>query len=193
MAHISLHTHFVFSTKERAPQITEQWRERLYAYIGGIVRNADCRLIDAGGMSDHIHLLIGMHQSIAPADLMRLVKSNSSGWVHEDIKAPFEWQKKYGAFSVSKSGLDAVIHYINTQEEHHRTMTFQEEYLELLKRHEIDYDPRYVFECSDYCGRPVISTPKPRHEIPAFKPERPHAFKPRSGTTHLSRGAAASR
>jgi putative transposase len=146
MAHICLHTHFVFSTKDREPQIKPEWQERLYAYIGGIVRVKKCRLIAAGGMEDHVHLLVGMHQSVAPADLVRDVKASSSGWVHDELKEPFEWQTKYGAFAVSKSGLDAVVQYINTQAEHHKRMTFQEEYLEFLKRHGIEYDPRYVFE-----------------------------------------------
>jgi putative transposase len=146
MAHICLHTHLVFSTKDRIPQIQVEWQQRLYEYIGGIVRAQKCRLIAAGGISDHVHLLVGMHQTVAPADLVRLVKSNSSGWVHDEFKAPFAWQVKYGAFAVSKSGLEAVVQYINTQEEHHKHMTFKEEYLGFLERHEIEYDPRYVFE-----------------------------------------------
>jgi putative transposase len=119
---------------------------RLYSYIGGIVREKKCRLIAAGGINDHVHLLVGMHQSIAPAELVRDVKANSSGWVHDELKAPFEWQAKYGAFAVSKSGLEGVVEYISTQAEHHKRRTFQEEYLEFLKRHGIEYDPRYVFE-----------------------------------------------
>ena len=146
MAHVALHTHFVFSTKHREPTIVPQWWPRLYEYIGGIVRNSNCRLIAAGGAADHIHLLIGMHQSVAPADLMRLVKCNSSGWVHDELKCPCEWQNSYGAFAVSKSGLDSVIDYVNTQEEHHRGMTFEEEYLAFLKKHGVEHDPKYVFE-----------------------------------------------
>jgi putative transposase len=146
MAHISLHNHFVFSTKDRKPRIANDWQSRLYAYIGGIVREKKCHLVAAGGINDHVHLLIGMHQTIAPSDLIRDIKSNSSGWVHEELGIPFAWQVKYGAFAVSKSNVNAVAEYINTQEKHHRTMSFQEEYLEFLKRHEIDFDPRYVFE-----------------------------------------------
>jgi putative transposase len=146
MAHVCLHNHFVFSTKDREPQIAKEWQARLYAYIGGIARANRCHLVAAGGIGDHVHLLIGMHQSIAPSDLVRDIKANSSGWVHEELGAPFAWQVKYGAFAVSKSGVAAVTEYINRQEEHHRTMTFQEEYLGLLKRHEIEFDPRYVFE-----------------------------------------------
>jgi len=146
MAHISLHSHFVFSTKHREPLIAHEWQQRLYEFIGGIARNKKCRLIAAGGMSDHVHLLIGMHQSIAPADLMRVIKSNSSVWVHEELKQVLDWQNSYGAFSVSKSGLDDVINYINSQDEHHRTMSFKDEYLAFLKKHEIDFDPRYVFD-----------------------------------------------
>ena len=77
---------------------------------------------------------------------MRLVKCNSSGWVHDELKCPFEWQNFYGAFAVSKSGLDSVVDYINTQEEHHRGMTFEEEYLAFLQKHVVEHDPKYVFE-----------------------------------------------
>jgi len=144
---VSLHVHLVFSTRLREPMIGKEWQPRLYGYTGGIVRNLKCVLLAAGGMPDHVHYLVGMHQSVAPADLLRTIKANSSAWVHETIGLPsFAWQEGYGAFAVSKSSLEAAKNYINTQEEHHRTQTFKEELIKLLDKHEIPYDPRYVFD-----------------------------------------------
>lgn len=139
--------HIVFSTKERHPWITDEIRPQLHAYLGGIARNFDATAISVGGVSDHVHLLIALPTKLAVADGVRTLKSNSSGWIHDRWPDRlFQWQIGYGAFSVSESNQDAVVRYIENQIEHHRQRTFQEEFLELLSRHRIEHDPRYVWE-----------------------------------------------
>ena len=144
----SLHCHIVFSTKNRLPSIDGEWQARLYEYIGGILRKEKCVLSAAGGMPDHVHLLVSLSREIAVADLVRLIKANSSKWVHETFPTSraFAWQAGYGAFSVSHSNRDAVKKYIAGQAAHHRVRTFQEEFIEFLKRHDIEYDEKYIWE-----------------------------------------------
>lgn len=140
--------HAVFSTKHREPTISEATAKRLYPYIGGILRAENCSLLAVGGMPDHVHLLMNVHPSKAVAEVLRVVKSRSSGWIHQTFAehADFAWQAGYGAFSVSQSNREWVMSYIDTQAEHHRTRTFQEEFLELLRRHAIEFDVRYVWD-----------------------------------------------
>ncbi len=149
MSHSDTHlaTHFVFATKDRAPLITFDIRPRLIEYIGGIARADRCTLLAANTMEDHVHLLIQVHSSVAVADLMREVKSRSSAFVREAFPDTewCGWQNGYGAFAVSRSGIDAVQTYIAQQEEHHRRMTFEEEFVALLKRHGIEYNPKYLW------------------------------------------------
>lgn len=142
-----LHYHLVFSTKDRRPLIHTAWGDRLYAYIGGTVRAMDGILLRAGGTPDHVHLLCSLSKQTAVADALRSIKANASRWVHETIAEAkgFGWQKGYGAFTVSHSGLDAVRDYIDRQDEHHRRMTFQEEFLALLARHDVTYDEQYIW------------------------------------------------
>ncbi len=143
-----LHCHIVFSTKNRLRSIDGEWQPRLYEYIGGILRKQKCVLTAAGGMPDHVHLLVSLSREMAVAEVVRLIKANSSKWVHEEFVASrgFAWQAGYGAFSVSHSNLDAVKQYIAGQAEHHRVRTFQEEFIEFLKRHEIEYDEKYIWD-----------------------------------------------
>jgi REP element-mobilizing transposase RayT len=140
--------HYIFSTKERAPVIDADMREKLLPYLGGIIKELRASPLAINAVADHIHILIRMPSDVAPADMMRVVKANSSRWVHEQWPAreSFGWQIGYGAFSVSESNADQVKEYIARQEEHHRRMTFQEEFVAFLKRHQIQYDPRYVWE-----------------------------------------------
>lgn len=139
-------SHIVFSTKNRKSLITTELAPRLYAYLGGIARKRKCSLIVAGGVEDHVHLLVDIHPSTAMADLVRDLKSNSSGWVHGTISVPeFAWQTGYAAFSVSKSNASAVAKYISNQAAHHRRRTFKEELIEFLERHEVPYDAKYMF------------------------------------------------
>ena len=140
--------HIIYSTKYRKPTIDSVWQDELYAYIGGILRDSRGVLLKAGGIEDHIHLLAKLPPTIAVSDMLRLIKTNSSKWINE-VKKPkkaFEWQPGYGAFSVSESQVSAIEAYISNQREHHQTRTFQEEFLLLLKKHNIEYDVRYVFE-----------------------------------------------
>ena len=144
--HLSLHYHVVFSTKDRVPSIATAWRERLHAYLGGVVRNVNGVPEAMGGIADHVHLLIGLRATACLADVVRDVKAVSSRWVHEEIgERSFAWQEGYGAFTVSASQRGIVCEYIARQEEHHRKRTFQEEYRELLKRSGVDYDERFIW------------------------------------------------
>ena len=138
--------HFVFSTKDRTPAIAEELREELYSYIGGILRNERCRLLAIGGIPDHIHLLVRLHPDVAVSEAVRKIKANSSRWMNQkgNGRRRFAWQTGYGAFSVSESQVKVVERYIASQEEHHRKRSFQEEYLELLQKHGLDFDERYV-------------------------------------------------
>ncbi|WP_442483541.1 IS200/IS605 family transposase [Aeoliella sp. SH292] len=144
----SLDYHVVFSTKYRKPLIHETFREELYQYLGGIIRAESGCLREVGGMPDHLHLLMGIPPTIAVSDAIRLIKANSSKWVNErdDHRGKFQWQPGYAAFSVSVSQRDVVGGYIQNQQEHHRQRNFREEFIELLDRHQIAYDPKFVFE-----------------------------------------------
>jgi REP element-mobilizing transposase RayT len=144
--HLSLHYHIVFSTKDRAPSLSPQWRERLHSVLGGAVRTLGGIPETVGGVADHVHLLLGLRATDCLSDVMREVKSTSSRWIREEIGGNgFAWQEGYGAFTVSPSQRDAVREYINRQEEHHRKRTFQEEYVEMLRRSGVAYDERYLW------------------------------------------------
>lgn len=140
--------HIVFATKHRTPLITDDLQTRLYEYIGGIVRAKKGHLIEVGGVADHIHLLTHLSPKFSISDTIRDIKGSSSAWVNAEKRSEhhFEWQKGYGAFTVSYSNCDAVQKYIQNQEEHHRQRTFEEEYMEFLERHEIKFERRYLFE-----------------------------------------------
>jgi putative transposase len=143
----SLHCHMVFSTKHRRPQIAPEIQSRLYEYVGGILRNHSSSLVAAGGMSDHVHLLISLGRELSVADAVRTIKSNSSGWLHGTLGLrEFQWQTGYGAFAVSFSQIEAVKTYLANQQEHHRRVSFQDEFLELLRRHELEWDERYIWD-----------------------------------------------
>lgn len=150
MAHTftNLLTHIITSTKDRLPLIDEELKPQLLPYLGGIVRELDGKAHIINGTADHVHLLIGLPPVVSVSEVMRVVKANSSRWVHEQSSAysRFGWQTGYGAFSVSQSNVAAVTKYIATQEEHHRKVSFQEEFIAYLKRHRIDYDERYIWE-----------------------------------------------
>ena len=145
--HISLLGHFIWSIAGREPWISEDWREPLHAYLGGIARNKNTKLLAAGGMHDHIHLYASLPTTITIADFVNAMKSNSSRWVHQNFpnRKGFAWQEGYGAFSVSKSEEQKVINYINNQKEHHRKRSFQEELIQLLDEYGIEYDERYLW------------------------------------------------
>ena len=143
-----LHVHIVFSTKNREALIDSDFAARLCSYIGGVVRADKCVLIAAGGMPDHIHLLVSLGRETTVAQLVCRVKANSSGWLHETFPdlAGFAWQAGYGAFAVSYSGVPRVRAYIEAQAKHHRRRTFQEEFRLLLRKHGLTWDERYVWD-----------------------------------------------
>jgi putative transposase len=139
--------HSIFSTKNRRPLILPDMRPRLWAYIGGIARQHDFTAICVGGDADHSHALIELSKTLTIAKSIQLLKGGSSKWVNDTLhSANFNWQTGYGAFSVSADNLDAAIHYIQHQEEHHRTLTFQDEYLSFLQRYSVKYDERYLWD-----------------------------------------------
>ena len=141
--HLSLHVHVVFGTKRRQPLIDSTWQDRLHAVLGGIVRRLGVVNEAIGGTADHVHLLIGVSATHRLADLLRDLKRGSSQWVHEEIKlASFAWQDGYGAFSVDARDRLKICSYIANQAEHHRARTFREEYMALLRRSGLEYDPR---------------------------------------------------
>ncbi|MGE5302619.1 MAG: IS200/IS605 family transposase [Alphaproteobacteria bacterium] len=136
--------HVVYSTKERRKIIPREMKERLWSYTAGICKGQKLFVHAIGGMEDHIHLLLQFPATLAIAEAIKTIKANSSGWMADEI-GKFGWQVGYGAFSVSRSNIPAVIRYIQNQERHHRKMTFEEEFVALLKKHGIEYDPKYVF------------------------------------------------
>ena len=144
--HLSLHTHIIFSTKNRSPLIGSEWRGRLHAYLGGIVKGLGAVPLAVGGTADHVHLLVGTNSTHRLDYLLRDLKADSSKWIHDEIRRrAFAWQKGYGAFSVSPSKVDAVKRYVANQETHHKRYSFQEEYMKLLKSSGIQFDARYVW------------------------------------------------
>jgi putative transposase len=138
--------HLVFSTKNREPFITSAHRDRTFAYLGGALNGLGCPVIAAGGMSDHVHLLLMLARTLALSKVVEEVKKESSKWAKECIHPAFYWQNGYGAFSVSPSNVPQVEAYIRNQEQHHRAMTFQDELRELLRRHGVEWDERYVWD-----------------------------------------------
>jgi len=149
MAHSYIHAifHCVFSTKERQKTITPKLQEYLWPYLGGIARENKMKAIAVGGIEDHVHILLSLPSTIAIAHALQLIKGGSSKWIHDTFVEHrfFAWQEGYGAFSIGVSQVPETIMYINSQVEHHRKRTFQEEFLSFLKKHNIDYDPRYIW------------------------------------------------
>lgn len=138
----------VFAVKGRNSLIAQSWEEELYKYITGIITNKGQKLIAINGMSDHIHILIGMKPSCCLSDLVREIKKASNIFINEKkfTNLKFEWQEGYGAFSYSHSVLDNVIKYIQNQKEHHKKKSFKEEYIDFLKKFEIEYKDAYLFD-----------------------------------------------
>jgi putative transposase len=141
--------HVIFSTKNRTPYLQdEQLRNDLYAYLAGTLRNLDCPALIVGGVSDHVHILCQLSRTMTIAELIQESKSESSKWVKErdHSLSDFRWQNGYAALSVSQSNAARVREYIAAQEEHHRTRSFQDEIRLLLRRHQIEFDERYVWD-----------------------------------------------
>jgi REP element-mobilizing transposase RayT len=143
--HLSLHDHIIFSTKGRRRIIAETWRADLHAYIGGIVRDIGAVAGCIGGPGDHVHALVGLKATHLLADVVRQMKRGSSAWIHQHGVSKFAWQEGYGAFTVSPSQWSRVQRYIANQIEHHRTKTFEEEYVELLRLSRVEFDEKYLW------------------------------------------------
>lgn len=143
-----IHIQAVFAVQNRQSLISEKWKDELYKYITGIIQNYDHKVLQINGMPDHIHILFGMRPTQSLSDLMKQVKQDSSKWINQKsfVNGKFSWQSGYGAFSYSKNDVPNVINYIKNQEAHHKTKTFTDEYLQLLKDFEIDFDNRYIFQ-----------------------------------------------
>jgi putative transposase len=149
MAHTATNVlvHFIFSTHHREPLINSGVQSDLHAYLGGIIREIGGVALCVNGMADHVHLLVRMPATHSVADVARLIKTNSSRWVHQrwpQLKN-FAWQAGYGAFSVSESGIDAVRAYIEKQQQHHTKRSFQEEFVVFLKKNHIAIDEKYLW------------------------------------------------
>ncbi len=138
-------THFVWSTKHREPQIIAEIKPRLHAYMAGILKKLECVPVLINGVEDHVHVFTYRHPTVAEAELARVVKSNSSKWMHETYAShPFGWQDGYGAFSVSMSNKEDVRRYVADQERHHKSMSCRQEIEILYRKHEIDFEERFL-------------------------------------------------
>jgi len=139
--------HIVFSTKDRRPTITVEREQRLYEYIGGIIRGLGGILLCINGVADHVHLLVKLRPDRSVSDVLREMKANSSGWMHDVFPdaADFSWQNGYGAFSVSESQVLKVADYISRQKEHHERESFEDEFVTMLERNGIEVDRKYLW------------------------------------------------
>ena len=139
--------HVVFSTKNREPLLIPAVRDDLYRYIAGIIKKEKGVLIQIGGMPDHLHLVVKLNPAHSLSDIMKNIKAGSSKWINEQkmLMGRFGWQEGYGAFTISESQLPGVIRYVKEQENHHRTLSFKDEFIMFLKRHRIEYDERYIW------------------------------------------------
>ena len=143
-----IYIHVIFAVQGRQNLIHKGWRDELYKYITGIVRENNQKLYIINGVADHVHILLSLRPAIAISELIRDIKAGSSKWINNKqfIKGKFRWQEGYGAFSYGQSQLPRVIKYIKNQEEHHRKKSFQEEYIEFLEKYEVDYNERFLFD-----------------------------------------------
>ncbi len=138
--------HIVFSTSGRTPNLTREVREALYPYIGGVLRNIDCSLLQVGGFEDHVHLLIRLPRTMTLAQVVEKTRTSTSKWLKAKGLTAFAWQSGYGAFSVGTGEADRTIRYIQGQEEHHRTVSYQEELRVLMLEAGLEIDERYVWD-----------------------------------------------
>ena len=144
----SCYMHCVFGTKDRRKLITSELQARLWPYLGGIARECDMRALAVGGTEDHVHVLLSLPATLTTCKAVQLLKGNSSKWIHETFPSQwqFGWQEGYGAFSIGISRVGSTVEYIRGQEEHHRTRTFQEEFVLFLKKHGMEYDEAMLWD-----------------------------------------------
>jgi putative transposase len=143
-----LYVHLIFSTKNREPLLHDDWRDEAFQVLGGIANNLGCQSLIVGGVNDHVHMLFTLGRTIALSDAIGTIKANSSLWVNQTrgLRMSFHWQAGYAAFSVSQSNVDAVRDYIHRQPEHHAKQSFQDEVREWLRKYEIEWDERYLWD-----------------------------------------------
>ncbi len=150
MAHtyVSNYVHYIFSTKYHESVILPEIQTKLWPYMGGIARQNGMKAIEVGGTQDHVHILLSSPASMSISKAIQYIKGGSSKWLHDICPKHqhFSWQEGYGAFTVSMSLIDKARNYIKGQQEHHKKVTFEEEYISFLKKYKIDYDERYVFD-----------------------------------------------
>jgi putative transposase len=143
-----IYIQFVFAVENRISLINPLWEDELHKYITGCVKKNNHKLIAVNGMEDHLHAFVGLNTTRSLSDLMQVVKGESSEWINKQkiIKAKFQWQQGYGAFSYGRSQLDRVCKYIYNQKNHHAKMSFHDEYTSLLKKFGVEYDEKYIFK-----------------------------------------------
>ncbi|OOG76843.1 IS200/IS605 family transposase [Algoriphagus sp. A40] len=146
-----IYLQYVFAVKRRENLLLKPWREDIFKYISGIITNKGQKSIIVNGVSDHVHVFVGLNPSHNVSDLIRDIKNNSSNFINDQkfVKGKFNWQDGYGVFSYSHSQIDNVYKYIANQEKHHRKKSFNEEYIEFLEKFEIKFDKKYLFDFFD--------------------------------------------
>jgi REP element-mobilizing transposase RayT len=145
MSHTHFLFHIVFATKDRKPLIAAEWESELHAYLSGIIKNLGGQTLDIDGMADHVHIVTQLDLMIGFPNLMREVKASSSKWVRRNRLHDFNWQRRYGAFTVSESALDTVRRYVRNQKSHHLGQSFEDEYRSLLQKHRIAFEDEYLW------------------------------------------------
>lgn len=146
-----IYIQYVFAVKGRENLLQKPWRDEVFKYIAGIIKEKNQKAIIVNGVTDHVHVFVGLKPSMNISDLVRDIKNNSSKFINEQrfLKGKFSWQEGYGAFSYAHSQIESVYQYILRQEEHHMKKTFKEEYLDFLQKFKIDYSEKYLFEWLD--------------------------------------------
>jgi len=146
-----IYIQYVFAVNGRQNLLQKPWRDEVFKYISGIVKGKNQKPIIVNGLANHVHVFVGLKPSMAISDLIRDIKNNSTNFINEQkfLRNKFSWQEGFGAFSYSHSQIDDVYQYILNQENHHKKRTFREEYLEFLKKFEVEYDERYLFDWLD--------------------------------------------
>lgn len=138
--------HIVFSTKERLPVIKNECKTEIHAYISGLVKEKSGRVLIINSMPDHVHILLALPPDVSVSDIIKFMKANSSRWMKQRFGKPFGWQKGFGSFTVSRSGVDAVAKYIRDQEIHHRKIDFRDEFVTFLKKNEVEFEDEYLWK-----------------------------------------------
>lgn len=148
LSYTQIYVQYVFAVKGRDNLLQQPWRDELFKYISGIIKGKNQKPIIVNGVSDHVHVFVGLKPSMAISDLVRDIKNNSSNYINKNryVRGKFEWQEGYGAFSYSHSQIENVYQYILNQEKHHHKRTFKEEYIDFLEKFEIEYKERLLFD-----------------------------------------------